>query len=179
MERLEGMDRRETPDISERLRRVGGEAARSGVHGKVREAIQQLVARILVGVDGTSHVSSETGRAIQAGGLFCTIMVPGARTTGYFYGPARASGPLCRGVGSVRAVTVPTSIACRTTRWPRERTHDNAGQMFQRGFDPSPGSQRTLRDGHLGRTPPPLAQAIWHRRTYQKHHGRRGEPRRS
>ena len=82
MARLEGMGRRETPDISERLRRVGGEAARSGVHGKVREAIQQSVARILVGVDGTSHASSETGRAIQTGEVFCAIMVPGDRHRG-------------------------------------------------------------------------------------------------
>ena len=51
------------------------EKLRSGVHGKVREAIQQSIARILVGVDGSLTIEAKPGGLLglegnpgQAGG---------------------------------------------------------------------------------------------------------------
>jgi len=47
--------------------------------------------------------------AIWAGGVFCTIMVPGGRTSEYFFGPSGAFGSLRRGVGRVRSAECPIS----------------------------------------------------------------------
>src|SRR3974377_1701193 len=44
------------------------EKLRSGVHGKVREAIQQSIARILVGVDGSLTIEAKSGGLLGLAG---------------------------------------------------------------------------------------------------------------
>jgi hypothetical protein len=50
-----------TPAALERHLEGTTEKLRSGVHGKVRGAIQQSVARILVGVDGSLTIEAKPG----------------------------------------------------------------------------------------------------------------------
>jgi hypothetical protein len=50
-----------TPAMLERHLQRMTEKLRSGVNGKVREAIQQSVARILVGVDGSLTIEAKPG----------------------------------------------------------------------------------------------------------------------
>jgi hypothetical protein len=44
------------------------EKLRSGVNGKVREAIQQSIARILVGVDGSLTIEAKPGGLLGVNG---------------------------------------------------------------------------------------------------------------
>ena len=50
-----------TPAVLERHLQGMTEKLRSGVHGKVRKAIQQSIARILVGVDGSLTIEAKPG----------------------------------------------------------------------------------------------------------------------
>ena len=56
------------------------EKLRSGVNGKVREAIQQSIARILVGVDGSLTVEAKPGGLLGLEGNLGQVDGPGDPT---------------------------------------------------------------------------------------------------
>ena len=68
-----------TPAALERHLQGMTEKLRSGVHGKVREAIQQSVARILVGDDGCLTVGAKPGGLLGMGGTLPEVAVMSRR----------------------------------------------------------------------------------------------------
>ena len=62
-----------TPAMLERHLEGMTEKLRSGVNGKVREAIQQSIARILVGVDGSLTIEAKPEGLLGVEGLHARL----------------------------------------------------------------------------------------------------------